>query len=121
MSGYDDIISMIQKYHAREVSQRYWRGVHFFVALLVWLACLVAVWFSPKNYVAFVLMLISSLGLAAGVVDGLLSLLFFSWEIRGLKEFEWEIRNAKAVASGDLVALTESETHNSPDRRPKSQ
>ncbi|KAM5356034.1 hypothetical protein ACJ41O_002680 [Fusarium nematophilum] len=121
VSAYDDILAMIHKYHAREVSQRYWRGVHFFVALLVWLACLVAVWFSPGNYVAFVLILVSSLALVAGVVDGLLSLLFFSWEIRGLKEFEWEIRNAKAVASGDLVALTEAEAHSSHGRRSKSQ
>ncbi|RSM13409.1 hypothetical protein BHE90_008121 [Fusarium euwallaceae] len=120
MSGYDDVLAMIQSYHAREIRQRYWRGVHFFVALLIWLACLVAVWFSPENYVAFILMLISSLCLVAGVVDGLLSLLFFSWEIRALKEFEWEIRNAKAVAAGDLVALTEAETQNSPGRRPKS-
>ncbi|KAL4730031.1 phospholipase C type enzyme [Fusarium chlamydosporum] len=110
-STYDEILGMIQKYHARELQQRFWRGVHFFAALFVWVACLVAVWFSPENFVAFILMLVSSLSLVAGVIDGLLSLLFFSWEIRGLKEFEWEIRNAKAVASGDPVALTESETY----------
>ncbi|KAH7171154.1 Endonuclease/exonuclease/phosphatase [Dactylonectria macrodidyma] len=106
---YDEILAMIHKYSLREVRQRYWRGVHFFGALFVWLACLVGVWFSPANYVAFILMLVSSLGLVAGVVDGLLSLLFFSWEIRGLKEFDWEIRNAKAAASGELVALGETE------------
>ncbi|KAF5017753.1 hypothetical protein F66182_10301 [Fusarium sp. NRRL 66182] len=120
-STYDEILGIIHKYHARELSQRYWRGLHFFVALLVWLACLIAVWFSPGNYVAFVLMLVSSLSLVAGVIDGLLSLLFFSWEIRGLEEFEWEIRNAKAAASGGVVPLTESEAHDSPGRRTKSQ
>ncbi|SPJ78007.1 related to human and mouse neutral sphingomyelinase [Fusarium torulosum] len=119
-STYDEIIGMIQKYHARELRQRHWRGVHFFVALFIWLACLVGVWFSPENYVAFILMLVSSLSLVAGVIDGLLSLLFFSWEIKGLKEFEWEIRNAKAVASGDRIALTESETYESSGRRSKS-
>ncbi|KAH7022794.1 Endonuclease/exonuclease/phosphatase [Ilyonectria destructans] len=121
MAVYDEILAMIHKYILREVRQRYWRGVHFFVALIVWVACLVGVWFSPANFVAFILMLVSSLGLVAGVVDGLLSLLFFSWEIRGLKEFDWEIRNAKAVASGDLVALTETETGGSSARRSKTQ
>lgn len=120
MAVYDEILTMIAKYHAREVSQRYWRGVRFFVALLVWLVCLIAVWFSPANGVAFILMLISSLGLVAGVIEGLLSLLFFSWEIRGLKEFSWEIRNAKAVAAGELVALTDSAVHDSPGRKSKS-
>ncbi|KAI5466439.1 Endonuclease/exonuclease/phosphatase [Mariannaea sp. PMI_226] len=120
ISVYDEILTMIHQYHARETSQRYWRGVHFFVALFITIGCLVAVWFSPANFVAFILMLVSSLGLAAGVVDGLLSLLFFSWEIRGLKEFEWEIRNAKAVASGDLVALTESEVVFSSHRSSKN-
>lgn len=43
--------------------------------------------------------------LVGGVIDGLLSLLFFNSELGQLKEFEWEVRNAKAVASGDLVAL----------------
>ncbi|KAH6997819.1 Endonuclease/exonuclease/phosphatase [Ilyonectria sp. MPI-CAGE-AT-0026] len=121
MAVYDEILAMIHKYTLREVRQRYWRGVHFFVALVVWVACLVGVWFSPANFVAFILMLVSSLGLVAGVVDGLLSLLFFSWEIRGLKEFDWEIRNAKAVASGDLVALTETETGGSAAMRSKTQ
>ncbi|KAF5582617.1 neutral sphingomyelinase [Fusarium pseudocircinatum] len=120
-STYDEILGMIQKYHAREIRQRYWRGMHFFGALLVWLACLVAVWFSPGNYVAFVLMLVSSLCLVAGVIDGLLSLLFFSWEIRALEEFEWEIRNAKAVASGDSAALTESGSYSNTNKRSKSQ
>lgn len=99
---------MVHGYTEREVRQKHWRGVHFFVALLVWLLCLVAVWFSPANYVAFILMLVSSLGLAAGVIDGLLSLLFFSWELHGLKEFEWEIRNARAIAVGDLGAMADA-------------
>jgi sphingomyelin phosphodiesterase 2 len=120
-STYDEILGMIQKYRARELQQRFWRGLHFFAALFIWIACLVAVWFSPENYVAFILMLISSLSLVAGVIDGLLSLLFFSWEIRGLKEFEWEIRNAKTGVSGDPVALTESETYHSSGQRSKSQ
>lgn len=106
---YDEILAMIRWYTTRERRQRSWRGIHFYVSLAVWIACLVGVWFSPANYVAFILVLVASLGLTAGVVDGLLALLFFSSELRSLKEFEWEVRNAKAVASGNLVALADDE------------
>ncbi|KAK2589547.1 phospholipase C type enzyme [Conoideocrella luteorostrata] len=98
LSDYDEMLAMTHKYTSRERSQRYWRGVHFYALVIVWLGCLVAVWFSPRNFVAFILMLLASLGLTAGVIDGLLALLFFSREIRGLKEFEWEIQNARSAA-----------------------
>lgn len=106
---YDEILSMIHRYTAREQHQQRWRGIHFYASVALWIACLVAVWFSPRNFVAFIFILVASLGLTAGVVDGLLALLFFSSELRALKEFEWEIRNAKAVASDDLVALAEED------------
>ncbi|RFU76210.1 hypothetical protein TARUN_6032 [Trichoderma arundinaceum] len=101
LADYDEILAMTHEYMAREVSQRYWRGIHFYVSVIVWIGCLVAVWFSPRNFVAFILMLVASLGLATGVVDGLLALLFFWSEIRALKEFEWEIRTARSLASSN--------------------
>ncbi|KAI9171593.1 Inositol phosphosphingolipids phospholipase C [Paramyrothecium foliicola] len=110
LAMYDEVLALIHSYTAREIKQRYWRGVHFYAALVVWAACCVAVWFSPGNFVAFLLMLLSSLGLTAGVVDGLLALLFFSGELRTLKEFEWEIKNAKTIANGDLAASDEEES-----------
>lgn len=106
LSDYDEILAMTQEYMAREVRQRYWRGIHFYASVLVWIGCLVAVWFSPRNFVAFILMLVASLGLATGVVDGLLALLFFWSEIRALREFEWEIRTARSLASSDSTAQT---------------
>ncbi|KAJ9157618.1 Inositol phosphosphingolipids phospholipase C [Pleurostoma richardsiae] len=99
-STYDEILGMVRRYVAREQRQRRWRGWHFFGEVAVAVGCLVAVWFSPHNYVAFILMLVSSLGLTAGTIDGLISLLFIGSELRALKEFEWEISNAKAAASG---------------------
>lgn len=106
---YDEILPMIRRYKAREVKQRYWRGVHFYISVAVWIACLVAVWFSPHNFVSFLLMLLSSLSLVAGVIDGLLALLLFSWEIRALKEFEWEVLNAKMLACGS-PGMSQKET-----------
>ncbi|KAL6887901.1 Endonuclease/exonuclease/phosphatase [Trichoderma evansii] len=101
LSDYDEILAMTDWYMTREVGQRFWRGVHFYASLLVWIGCLVAVWWSPRNFVAFILMLVASLGLATGVVDGLLALLFFWSEIRALREFEWEICTAKSFLSPD--------------------
>ena len=106
-SVYDEILVIIRKYVRREHSQQRWRARHFWASVLVTVACLVAVWFSPHNFVAFILMLVSSLSLVAGTIDGLLALLFFKSELRALKEFEWEIMNAKAAVGGGVAPAEE--------------
>ncbi|KAK0747870.1 Endonuclease/exonuclease/phosphatase [Apiosordaria backusii] len=106
ISAYDFILQEIQKYRAREEKQKKWRGWHFFGSLMVLVGCLVGVWWSPANYVAFVLVLVSSLSLVAGTVDGLMSLLFFRSELGALREFEWEVMNAKASAGGGVPPPT---------------
>jgi sphingomyelin phosphodiesterase 2 len=82
----------------RERKQRRYRLAHFVGELTIAIGCLVAVWWSPRNYVSFLLMLLSTLGLAAGVIDGLIGGLFVGSELRALKEFQWEIENAKNAA-----------------------
>ncbi|KKK25897.1 sphingomyelinase family protein [Aspergillus rambellii] len=95
---YDHIIDMIHAYVRRERSQRRWRLAHFLASVLVTIGCLVGVWWTGnRSYIAFILMLVSTLGFAAGVLDGLIGGLFVSSELRALKEFEWEIRNAKRM------------------------
>jgi sphingomyelin phosphodiesterase 2 len=99
---YDTILFMVRTYTAREQSQLTWRSRHFFASLVVSIGCLVGVWFVPggMNYISFVLVLVSTLGLTAGTVDGLMALLFFRSELKALKEFEWELRNARRLACG---------------------
>ena len=109
-SNYDRFIAELEKYMLREQKQRYWRGVHFFGAVAVAIGCYVAVWFSPRPFVAFLLTFLASLGLAAGVVDGLLSLLFFNSEIRHLKEFRWEISNARSLLNSQRPPPSSSST-----------
>jgi len=92
---YDEILSMIHKYGVRERRQRKWRMRHFWGQFGVSIGCFVATWWSPRDFVCFILMLISTLGLSAGVIDGLIGWLFVGSELRALKEFEWEISNAK--------------------------
>lgn len=104
---YDEILTMIQIYRLRERRQRRLRLGHLIGAVFVSIGCFIAVWWSPRNFVAFLLMLLSTLGLSAGVIDGLIGGLFVGSEIRALKEFEWEISNAKAAASGEAHQLAE--------------
>jgi len=54
------------------------------------------------NYVSFILILVSSLGLMAGTVDGLIGGLFVGSELRALAEFEWEVRNALQLTGGPV-------------------
>lgn len=46
-------------------------------------------------------MLVSTLGLGAGIIDGLIGGLFVGSELRALKEFEWEIRNVAGRGGGE--------------------
>lgn len=80
---------------------------HFVLSVFVTIGCFIAVWWSPRNYVAFILMLVSTLGLGTGIIDGLIGGLFVGSEIRALKEFEWEIVNARAVVGGEPSGLVE--------------
>ncbi|KAF1983575.1 sphingomyelinase family protein [Aulographum hederae CBS 113979] len=98
LTTYTEILHMISLYTAREHSQRRLRLSHLCLQLCISIGCLIAIWWSPHAYVSFILMLVSTFGLAAGVVDGLIGGLFVGSEERALREFEWEIGNARAWA-----------------------
>ncbi|CAI6334615.1 unnamed protein product [Periconia digitata] len=99
---YDEILATIKKYDTRERIQRRLRLGHFGFQLLFTIGCLIGVWWSPYNYVSFILMLLSSLSLSVGVIDGLMGGLFVGSELRALKEFQWEVENtrSRALANG---------------------
>ena len=102
ISSYDTILSMITTYTARETWQRQFRLSNFILSILVAIGCLIASWWSPRPFVAFLITLFCTLGLAAGVLDGLIGGLFIGAELRALKEFEWEIQNARSMAQKKL-------------------
>ena len=97
-STYSQILSMISTYTARERRQRRLRLYHFGGSIVVSLGCFVAIWWSPRPFVSFLLILLSTLGFGAGVVDGLIGGLFVGSELRALKEFQWEVSNARDIA-----------------------
>jgi sphingomyelin phosphodiesterase 2 len=95
---YDLIIDMIHTYVRRERSQRRWRLYHFLASLVVSIGCMVGVWWvGSRTYIGFILILVSTLNFGAGILDGLIGGLFVSSELRALKEFEWEVRNARSL------------------------
>ena len=104
-STYETILSMIHSYALRERRQRRLRLGHFILSIVVSVGCFVAIWWSPRPFVAFLLVLLSTLNLGAGIVDGLIGGLFIGSEIRALKEFEWEISNARDAAEAREGAL----------------
>ena len=95
---YNTILSMIETYTRREHHQRLFRLSNFGISIVVAIGCFTATWWSPRPFVAFLLILLSTLGFGAGVVDGLIGGLFIGSELRALKEFKWEIQNAKDIA-----------------------
>ncbi|KAJ4290703.1 phospholipase C type enzyme [Collariella sp. IMI 366227] len=102
-TAYQTITNLIKQYRTREQGQQAWRGYHFFASVAATIACLVGVWFVPHNYISFILVLVSSLSLTAGTVDGLMSLLFFRSELKALREFEWEVRNSNGALGGKVA------------------
>lgn len=97
---YDDILDMISAYMVRERFQRRARLGHFLISIAVSIGCFIGTWWTPRPYVSFILCLVSTLSLSAGVIDGLIGGLFVSSEIRALKEFQWEIKNTRRTVLG---------------------
>jgi sphingomyelin phosphodiesterase 2 len=100
VSTYDEILAMIHTYTLRERRQRRLRLWHLVCSIFVSIGCFVAIWWSPHNYVSFILLFVSTFSFGAGIIDGMIGGLFVGSEIRALKEFEWEIKNAQRAAGG---------------------
>ena len=97
-STYTTILNLIHTYTIRELRQRQLRLAHFVVSIIISIGCFIATWWSPRPFVSFLLILLSTLGLGAGIVDGLIGGLFMGSELRALKEFEWEIENERDLS-----------------------
>ena len=97
-SVFVEIQDLTETYFHRETRQRMLRLGHGTAQLFITIGCLIAIWWSPSNYVSFLLLLISTLGLGAGLIDALIGGLFVGGELRLLEEFRWEIGTARKLA-----------------------
>ncbi|KAI3329450.1 DNase I-like protein [Xylariaceae sp. AK1471] len=100
LPAYDEIVHLVDEHAFRTHRRRRLGIAHFVFWAVILVGSYVGIWFLPDSKGAFALLFASSLGFTAGVVDLLLALLFYPAELNKLNEFEWEIRNAKAVACG---------------------
>ncbi|MCJ1338690.1 phospholipase C type enzyme [Bachmanniomyces sp. S44760] len=98
IATYDEILQMISTYMTREQRQRRLRLAHFVGSVFVSIGCHIGIWWSKRNFVSFLLLLLSTLGLGAGVIDGMIGGLFIGSEIRALKEFRWEMEAVRGAA-----------------------
>ena len=96
---YDVVLAMISKYNIRERRQRRLRLTHFVAQVWFSIGCFIAVWWSPRNFVAFILSFASTIGFGGGILQGLMGGLFVGSELRALKEFKYEIENAREQAT----------------------
>ena len=88
---YRDILRMVETYKLRERRQRRYGLLHFVGAAITSIGCFVAVWWSPRNFVAFILIMLSTFGIMGGTLNGLIGGLFVGSELRALAEFEWQV------------------------------
>ncbi|KAI1810559.1 DNase I-like protein [Poronia punctata] len=100
LSAYDEIVQLIGIYARQTRRRRLLSMANSIFWCIVVLASYVAVWFLPQGKGAFGLLVVSSLGFPLGIVTLLLALFFYPTELNKLRELQWELRNARAVASG---------------------
>lgn len=112
---YSAILEMIDTYMLRQRRQRKLRLGHFVLSVLFSIGCFVAIWWSPRPFVSFLLVFISTLGFGAGVIDGLIGGLFVGSEMRALKEFEWEIKSAREIAENTAVEVGKEKSEGTQD------
>ncbi|KAI6249565.1 Inositol phosphosphingolipids phospholipase C [Erysiphe necator] len=106
---YDEVLDLIHKYRRREQQQRRARLLHFVASLILSAGSTIAIWWISQRYIIIILMIFNALNLSAGVIDGLIGGLFMGSEIRALKEFEWEISNAKAISCGESHSISQED------------
>ncbi|KAI4259590.1 MAG: hypothetical protein LQ352_000658 [Teloschistes flavicans] len=97
-SRYDEILTLISTYMAREYRQRRLRLGHFLLSVVLSIVCFIGIWWTNRPGWSFLLVFISTINFGGGVIDGLIGGLFIGSEIRALKEFQWEISQAKGMA-----------------------
>lgn len=100
----DQVLQLIQDYRPTYLWQKYTRLTHFWVSTGVWIGMLISVWWGAaqgRTYVAFIYMLVGSLILVSGVIDGLIGFLFGGYEHRALREFQAQV----ALARRDCLGL----------------
>lgn len=102
---YNEMLTCIDTYMNTAKWQKFWRGSHFWISLILIIAILVATTFTSNlagwSSILWILFAISLT--ASGLIDGFLSLLFGNKEIRALQEVYEEVTDMKKSTSEQLA------------------
>ncbi|KAK9468057.1 Endonuclease/exonuclease/phosphatase [Lipomyces arxii] len=99
LDQYDEILNIIHDYLPTAHAQKYYRTLHFWISIIFVVALHIGVFWVRKGWPSFLVTLGSTLIALTGVVDGMLGFLYGRNELRGLREFEEEVRWEKLRAS----------------------
>jgi sphingomyelin phosphodiesterase 2 len=105
-----EILELVRAYTLTARRERRMYLSCFPAGVLLAVGCWVGIWLARHPGVAFLLAVVSTLGLGAGIVAGLIGGLFGGQELRALWEFEGEVRrwgrdsgNEREAGEGDAV------------------
>ena len=94
---FSEIRKITVKYMEREERHRMLRLWHFYLSTALIVILHTAVWFAQRRPVIFLLMFVCTMCSWTGVLGGLISFVWGSWERRTLKEFSSEMELAGKV------------------------
>ncbi|KAA8907530.1 Endonuclease/exonuclease/phosphatase [Sphaerosporella brunnea] len=94
----EEIFAVHKEYNDREIKEKKWRIAHFFLSVIVLILLHVAIWWSPHNGVAFLIMVLGWIIAVTGVLDGLIGFMFTGSELRALAEFAEEMKMYQHIA-----------------------
>ena len=103
-AAYEEMLSLLHEYMQTAQRQKFFRGLHFFVSLLLVIAFVVVVPFTSRKSSWSSLFWVVSAGVISitGILDGLIAFLFGKSEIRALTEVELEVLDAQRALQSVL-------------------
>ena len=94
---YKEMILCIENYMPTAQKQKYYRGLHFIISIIVLIGCVVATTFTAEvsAWSSIFWVLFAIVVAVTGTIDGIISFLFGRKEIRALMEVQHEVLDAE--------------------------
>lgn len=102
----DQVLLMIDDYRVRQQTQSELRLLHFYASIVALIALHIGIFWSPHNWVSFILLFVVFVISVTGLIDGVIGFVFGWTELNCLAEFAAEVNLLRATIgkSPKLVA-----------------